>query len=582
MGSYASSTKPTAQAFGAEYEILEKPSRAGRKLRIICVGAGASALNLAHEVSQSPLDLELVCYEKNPSIGGTWYENRYPGCGCDIPSVNYQFSWAPSPEWTSFYSGAPEILQYFKDVAEKYDLNKYIRLNHRVVEAVWDEGEQMWHIRIQKGDDPNAIIEDKANVFINASGVLNKWKWPSIRGLETFQGPMLHSANWDKSVKLEGKRVAVIGSGSSAVQIVPNIQPVVSSMKCFIRSPGWVTGGFGQRFAGKNGTNFKYTERQRQIMREDPRMYLAYRKKIESELNSRFRFILNGSKEQQEARGFAEKDMRTKLADRPDIADLIIPKDFAVGCRRPTPGNGYLEALCEDNVTVVSSSIDEITPKGIKTVDGVEHEFDIIVCATGFDVSWRPQYPTIGRNDVSLSEYWKDIPQTYLSLTVANFPNYIIFNGPFGPYGHGSFLPITETAGRYVMQMLAKMSEEEVTSFAPKEEAVADFAEHRRKFLPRTAWTSPCRSWFKQGTIDGEPMMWPGSRIQFFETIKTPRWEDYDLKYTTRNRFGYFGNGFAARETDGSDLTWYIGLLDGSERQPELPDEDFEEFFMNK
>jgi hypothetical protein len=132
------------------------------------------------------------------------------------------------------------------------------------------------------------------------------------------------------------------------------------------------------------------------------------------------------------------------------------------------------------------------------------------------------------------------------------------------------------------MQMLAKMSEEEVTSFAPKEEAVADFAEHRRKFLPRTAWTSPCRSWFKQGTIDGEPMMWPGSRIQFFETIKTPRWEDYDLKYTTRNRFGYFGNGFAARETDGSDLTWYIGLLDGSERQPELPDEDFEEFFMNK
>jgi cation diffusion facilitator CzcD-associated flavoprotein CzcO len=117
--------------------------------------------------------------------------------------------------------------------------------------------------------------------------------------------------------------------------------------------------------------------------------------------------------------------MRTKLADRPDIADLIIPKDFAVGCRRPTPGNGYLEALCEDNVTVVSSSIDEITPKGIKTVDGVEHEFDIIVCATGFDVSWRPQYPTIGRNDVSLSEYWKDIPQTYLSLTVANFPNYI-------------------------------------------------------------------------------------------------------------------------------------------------------------
>lgn len=132
------------------------------------------------------------------------------------------------------------------------------------------------------------------------------------------------------------------------------------------------------------------------------------------------------------------------------------------------------------------------------------------------------------------------------------------------------------------MQVVRKMSEEEISSFAPKEEAVADFALHRRKFLPRTAWTSPCRSWFKQGTVDGEPMMWPGSRIQFFDTIKSPRWEDFDFKYTTSNRFAYFGNGFAARETDGSDLTWYLGLLDDCESQPSLPDEDFELFFMNK
>ncbi|KAL1863105.1 hypothetical protein Daus18300_008097 [Diaporthe australafricana] len=573
---------PNLAAGKPEYQVLEKPSRGGRRLRIICLGAGASALNLAHEVSTSSLDLELVCYEKNPSIGGTWYENKYPGCGCDIPSVNYQFSWAPSAEWTSFYSGAPEILQYFKDVAEKYDLNKYIRLCHKVVGAYWNEEDQMWHVKIQKGDDPDAIIEDKANIFVNASGVLNKWKWPAIKGRESFQGSMVHSANWDDSVELRGKRVAVIGSGSSAVQVVPNIQPVVGNLKCFIRSASWVTGGFGQRFAGKGGVNFKYNETQRAILRTDPVKYLAYRKKIESELNSRFRFILNGSEEQREAREFAEKDMRTKLSSKPEIADLIVPKNFAVGCRRPTPGNGYLEALCEDNVTVVSSNIEEITPNGIRSADGVEHEVDVIICATGFDVSWRPQYPTIGRHGISLSDYWKDVPNTYLSITVANFPNYIIFNGPFGPYGHGSFLPITETVSKYVMQMLSKMSEEEIASFAPKEEAVADFAEHRRKFLPRTAWTSPCRSWFKQGTVDGEPMMWPGSRIHFFRTVERPRWEDYDLKYTTSNRFGYFGNGFAACEADGSDLTWYLGALDESGRQPALPDEGFEEFLLNK
>ncbi|CAI7674093.1 unnamed protein product [Penicillium viridicatum] len=561
------------------YEIVEEPSRYRRKIRIIVIGAGASALNFAHDVDTSPLDTELVLYEKNPEVGGTWYENRYPGCGCDIPSVNYQFSWAPSPDWTSFYSGAPEILEYFKGIADNYGLRKYIRLEHRVVGAFWDELDQQWHVKIQKGDNPEDVFEDKGHVLINASGVLNKWKWPAIKGLEAFQGPRLHSANWDDNVELKGKRVAVIGSGSSAVQIVPNIQPKVSSLKCFIRSASWVTAGFGQRFAGKGGSNFKYNEKQKEILRNDPQKYLAYRKKIESELNSRFRFILNGSEEQANARAYAEKDMRSKLADHPEIADSIVPKDFAVGCRRPTPGNGYLEALCSENTSVVSQSIEEITPKGIKTADGVEHEVDAIVCATGFDVSWRPSYPTIGRESRSLSEEWKDVPRTYLSITVPHFPNYLIFNGPFGPYGHGSFLPITETTSRHFLQMLEKMSSEGVTSFDPKAEAVADFFEHHRNFMPRTAWTSPCHSWFKQGTTDGEVMMWPGSRIHFFETMKQPRWEDYNLGYTTSNRFGYLGNGFAAREFDGSDLSWYLGTIDGNEKA-HLPDQDFEAFMV--
>lgn len=155
-----------------------------------------------------------------------------------------------------------------------------------------------------------------------------------------------------------------------------------------------------------------------------------------------------------------------------------------------------------------------------------------------------------------------------------------VFNGPYGPYGHGSFLPITETVSKHFLQMLSKMSEEGVTSFDVKPEAMADFVQHRRQFLPRTAWSSPCRSWFKQGTVDGEIMMWPGSRIHFFETMKAPRWEDYNLTYTTANRFGYLGNGFAAREFDGSDLTWYLGLMRDEDVQPELPDEDFADFMV--
>ncbi|KAB2573263.1 putative sterigmatocystin biosynthesis monooxygenase stcW [Lasiodiplodia theobromae] len=569
----------TQRADSTPYTVLEQPSRTGRKLRVIVIGAGASALNFAHDIdTSSSLDVDLVCYEKNPEIGGTWFENKYPGCACDIPSVLYQYSWAPSAEWSSYYSRAPEILAYFKKVAEDYGLLKYVRLSHTVVGAAWDEGEQQWRVRVQRGADADDVIEDKAHVLVNASGVLNKWKWPAIKGRETFKGPMLHSAAWDDRIDLAGKRVAVIGGGSSAVQIVPNIQPAVKSLSCFIRSTSWVTAGFGQRYAGKDGANFNYTEEQKEVLRKDPKKYLTYRKTIESELNSRFKFIINGSKEQADARAFAEKEMRRKLSAKPEIADMIVPTDFAVGCRRPTPGNGYLEALCEDNVTVVSQSIQAITEKGILTDDGVEHEFDIIVCATGFDVSWRPKYPTIGRGGRSLSEEWKDIPNTYLSISVPHFPNYLIFNGPFGPYGHGSFLPITEVLSRHFIQMLEKMSIEYLTSFAPTEAAVADFAEHRRVFLPRTAWTSPCRSWFKQGTVDGEVMMWPGSRTHFFESMKAPRWEDYELKYADRNRFYYLGNGFAAREVDGRDITWYLGLLDCGDVQPRFSDDDIRIF----
>ncbi|THX76756.1 steroid monooxygenase [Aureobasidium pullulans] len=561
-----------------KYEVLEIPSRSNRLLKVIAIGAGASALNFAHEVATSDLDLELVCYEKNPEIGGTWYENRYPGCACDIPSVNYQYSWAPAV-WKSYYSPAPDILAYLKKVADDYGLRKYVRLSHRIVGATWNDHAQEWFVWVEDLATGN-IFEDKCNVLINAAGVLNKWKWPAIEGREQFQGSMLHSADWDDSVDLTGKRVAVIGGGSSAVQIVPNIQPIVKNMKCFVRSTSWVTAGFGQRFAGKDGVNFDYSDEQKNIFQNDPVKYLKYRKNIESELNVRFKFILNGSPEQAAARKFAEAEMRRKLAPKPEIGDVLIPKDFAVGCRRPTPGNGYLEALCEANVEVISDTIAKITSTGIQTADGVDHDVDIIICATGFDVSWRPAYPTIGRHAKNLAKEWEQIPSTYLSITVPDFPNYLIFNGPFGPYGHGSFLAITETIAKHFMQMLRKMSEERVSSFAPTQDAVNDFAEHRRSFLPRTAWTSPCRSWFKQGTVDGEPMMWPGSRIHFFETLEKVRWEDYDLKHVEKNRFAYLSNGFASRESDGRDLSWYLGLLDGKDTQPEFTEADVLDFLM--
>lgn len=497
---------------------------------------------------------------------------------CDIPSINYQYTWAPSPNWSSYYATGPEIFRYFKNVAVEHNLLRFARLQHELVHAQWDESRKLWKVKLQRNGDPNDIIEDEGEVLVNATGVLNKWRWPDLPNRQRFQGKMLHSASYEEGYPLEGRRVMVIGSGSSGVQIIPAILDRVDSLVTFVRSPTWITAGFAQRFAGKDGCNFVYNEAQREVFKANPRLYLDYRKYIESELNTRFRFILNGSQEQKEARKFAEAEMRRKLAGQPELQDAMIPTNFAVGCRRPTPGNGYLEALCSDKVQVIRSDIAEFTERGVLDKQGNEHTADVIICATGFDVSWRPRYPVLGREGHDLAQDWAKGPDNYLSVTVPYFPNYFTFMGPFAPYGHGSVLPMTEHFARHFSQMIAKMIDERVQAFEPSLEAVADFRQHRRTFLPRTAWMSPCRSWFKQSTVDGEVMMWPGSRIHFFETMAKVRWEDYKIDYLSKNRFEYMGNGFATRETDGRDLSYYLGLRDGQDVQPDYRDEDIDIF----
>jgi cation diffusion facilitator CzcD-associated flavoprotein CzcO len=206
------------------------------------------------------------------------------------------------------------------------------------------------------------------------------------------------------SLDLEGKGVGVIGSGSSAIQIVPNILPMVSKSTQFVRSRFWITAGFAQKFAGKNGANFTYTEEQLEIMRNDPEKYLAYRKNIASDLSKGFRYVLRDSPEQQEFRAIAEQEMNQKLATKPEIAEKVGPQDFDIGCCRPSPGNGFLKALCDPKIELVFSGIDDINETGLRTKDGVHHDFDILVCATPFDASWVPHFPLIGRDRKDLRE----------------------------------------------------------------------------------------------------------------------------------------------------------------------------------
>ncbi|OAL44229.1 cyclohexanone monooxygenase [Pyrenochaeta sp. DS3sAY3a] len=538
------------------YRVTEKRLGDASHLKVVMIGAGASGLNLARHMELHMKNYELTVYEKNADIGGTWYENRYPGCACDIPSHNYQFTWEPNPGWTRFYSSWSEIQNYFKGVATKYELYKYIKLDHFVSGAVWDEEKGIYNVEI-KDLKTGEMLHDWGHILINGSGVLNNWQWPNIPGLHSFKGLLIHSATWKDEYSLKDKHVAVLGCGSSGVQIVPAIQPIVKHLTTFIRTPTWITSGFAQDHAGPGGANFDFSKEQKEEWRKNPEKYLEYRKQIEGELNTRFQFIIADSQEQAEMRQYSLNEMKTKLQN-PRLEKHMIP-DFAVGCRRPTPGNGYLEALSMENVRVVTDHIHEIVPEGIKLTTGEVIEIDAFICATGFDISFSPRFTLIGRQGKELSREWTKGPAAYLSVAAADFPNFFMYLGPNAPVGHGSVLPIIEHVTKYLINFMKKIQTQHIKAVAPKEKAITEFVTHTTEFMKRTAWATHCRSWFKNGTIDGP--IWalhPGSRIHWFHMLTEPRYEDWEFTYKSTNRFQYLGNGFSTKELPGQDTTRYF------------------------
>lgn len=545
-----------------DVDISEQMFGSRRKLRVIVIGSGMSGLNFFKFAEDKATNLDIRCYEKNEDIGGTWLENRYPGCACDIPSVVYQFPWRPA-KWSHYYSYSPEIWRYVKMVAEENDfVNKYIKLSHAVNSVSWDSETGQWTVEV-KDLKSGQEFKDHSDFVINCTGVLNNWKWPNIEGLHDFRGKLLHSAQWNQGVDLKGKRVALIGAGSSAVQILPNIYTDVERVYTWVRSKIWITAGFAQKFAGKDGANFEYNEDQLKLF-ERPDEYKAYCKMIEGELNQRFTFIINGSKAQRDAVDFSMDEMKAKLQSKPELLDKVMPTDFFVGCRRPTPGNGYLEALSGSKTTAFPSQLQRITEKGFVDPDGNEHEVDVMICATGFDTSYKPRMPII-IDGKDMSETWVDDnptapAPTYLSVALAGVPNYLVFAGAYCPAAHGSFFPLIQCYSDYALQVLEKMQTENIKSLRPKERVTKQFLRHADTFLKRTAWTGPCSSWFKGGKKDGKPAIWPGSRLHFLRLLEKVRFEDYDIEYENEeNMWGFLGNGFHKCERDGSDITWYLG-----------------------
>ncbi|CAI7612505.1 unnamed protein product [Penicillium manginii] len=447
---------------------------------------------------------------------------------------------------------------------------KYIKLKQQVNSATWDEISSKWKLEIQDLDSGSSYT-DEGNIVIQGTGSLNNWKWPEIPGLDEFKGKLLHSASWDEGYDYSNQRVAVIGNGSSGIQIVPGILPKVTHIDHYMRSRTWVSPTFAREYIEKHGNGndncefgtllnrwmkikankwLKVTFSPEDIeeFKNNHEAYQKFRKGVELELQSIHGATLNGHPMQLGAHEAFVENMKRRLANKPELIDDLIPA-FPPACRRLTPGPGYLEALTDEKVDIIKSDIAKIDEKGIITADGQHRAVDAIVCATGFDTTCTPRFTIRGRDGVLLSERWKETPETYIAVATDGFPNYFISLGPNAALGEGNLLLLIEKEVDYFTMCVEKMQRDNIRAMAPRKEAVRQFRRYCDEYFKDTVFGGKCRSWYKGGTEEGRIVaLWPGSSLHAMKVFAQPRWEDYEYEYVNDNPFGWIGDGWTENE----------------------------------
>ncbi|EED21311.1 monooxygenase, putative [Talaromyces stipitatus ATCC 10500] len=542
----------------SDLHIKDTPVENFRKMRVVIIGAGFSGIYCGVRIPERLRNVELAIYEKNDDVGGTWYENRYPGCACDIPSHSYQYTFAPNPAWSRVYARGSEIHQYLKSVVKRYSVDRFVKLSHQVLDVEWHEDVSKWFITVQNRVTGETFV-DKTDVVISARGTLNDISWPGIPGLKDMKIPVMHSAAWDDKQKFEGKRIGIIGSGSSAIQIIPALQKVKDTqLTCLIRSKIWIANPFGAEILKELGIeNTEFTPEQRARFAKDPEYYLKFRTTLERAANLEHSVTLKDSQMQNLAREAFTSLMTERLSKKPEILKHLLP-DFGVGCRRLTPGPGFLEALVEDNVTVTNAPIKRAYENGLELQDGTMLDLDALVCATGFRTSAPPPFRVVGVNGQLMSNRFHPFPETYMSLATDGFPNYFMMLGPNAAIGTGPLTTMMEMTGDYIVKCIRKMQKENIVRMEVQRRRVRDFSAVAENYFKKTVYLDNCSSWYRNEGGKGPRIsgLWPGSALHAMETIRSPRWEDYDYKYEGEdnegkevNRLAWLGNGWSIAQT---------------------------------
>lgn len=462
---------------------VSTPSHRGevRRVRVAIIGAGFGGIGTAIRLTQSGID-DFAILERAEEPGGTWQVNTYPGAQCDIPSILYSFSFAPNPNWTRLYPLQPEIYAYLRDCIEKFGLSDRLHLGHGVLDAEWIEDEQVWRVVTAKG------IWD-AQFLVGAMGPFSEPSVPNLPGLDTFRGEVFHTADWNHDHDLTGEKVAVIGTGASAVQIIPRLQPVAESLTVFQRTPTWILPHPDQPMTGWPSRLFERVP----IVQRAARSGLDL---LQEALVPGFVYK-PGLLKVLAALGRAH--LRRQVRD-PELRKKLTPQ-FAFGCKRPTFSNAYYPALAQPNVDVVTHGITEVRESGVVTADGTLHEVDTIVMGTGFRMADNPSFDIVrGRGGRTIAEAWNGSAEAFLGTTISGFPNFFMMLGP-NSVVYTSQVVTIEAQVEYILSCVQEMDREAVRSIDVRPEVQRKFVDEVDERLGTSVWnTGGCSSYY---LVDG-------------------------------------------------------------------------------
>ncbi|GAA5072863.1 NAD(P)/FAD-dependent oxidoreductase [Nocardia iowensis] len=486
-------------------------SMSDKTLDVAVIGGGFAGIGTAIRLKQKGID-GFAIFERGDAIGGTWRDNTYPGAACDIPSRLYSYSFAPNPNWSHTYSGSNEILGYIQTMAAEFGLGPHFRFGHNVTGIVFDEAAGLWDITIE-----GHAGTVRARTVVLASGPLANVSFPNIRGIEDYAGHKIHSARWDHDYDFTGKKVAVVGTGASAVQIIPELVDKAASVKVFQRTPGWVLPRVNRRTNPVTKELYRRVPAAEQLARQ-AWFYGHESVAIGVVWNTPLTRVV-------ELVGRAQ--LRRQVKD-PWLRRQLTP-DFRAGCKRLLMTDDYYPALQRDNCKLITWPIARLSEHGIRTAEGVEHQADCIVFATGFDVSKTgTPIPVVGRDGRVLADEWSRGAYAFKSVAVSGYPNMFLTFGPNSGPGHNSALVYMEAQIDYLVSAIGTILEQDLRVLDVKKDRQDRYNAGMQRRLTSTTWNSGCRSWYL--TEDGfNATMYPGFATQYVNQLRTVDLADYTI-----------------------------------------------------